>query len=365
MEKRTLIIIIVVGALLLVSTGLFALNGISITHTAEPAQKNTVMITDMMGRTLEIPRSVNGVLATAPPTTISVYMLAPDKLMGVNIAPSATNGSIYMPKKYQDLPNVGGWTLMTPNGNFESFIAMKPDLVFDAEWGVGNFSAQLVDRQQKFGVIPVVGVLNAYTISNYDPCIQFMGNILGETEQATLLQEFYHRVLSNVTVRIAAMPENERVRVYYASGTNGLQTALKGSQHAELIELAGGVNVADFELAPGAAFTQVSMEQVTTWNPDVIIVGDPGFYKSISNDPLWKPIDAVKNHRVYLVPQSPYKWFDGPPGLNQIIGIPWTAKVFYPDKFSDMDLPALTKEFYSKFYHYDLTDDELKTLLNP
>jgi len=365
MEKRSLIIIIVVGALLLTGIGLFALNGISITPTAVPAQKNMVIITDMMGRSLEIPRSVNGVLATAPPTTISVYMLAPDKLMGVNIAPSATNGSIYMPKKYQDLPNVGGWTMMTPNGNFESFIAMKPDLVFDAEWGVGNFSAQLVDRQQKFGVIPVVGVLNAYTISNYDPCIRFMGSVLGVDEQAASLQEFYHRVSSNVTTRVGTIPENERVRVYYASGTDGLQTALKGSQHAELIELAGGVNVADFELAPGAAFTQVSMEQVTAWNPDVIIVGDPGFFKTINYDTLWQPIKAVKNHRVYLVPQSPYKWFDGPPGLNQIIGIPWTANVFYPEKFSDMDLPGLTKEFYSKFYHYNLTDNEVNSLLDP
>ena len=111
--------------------------------------------------------------------------------------------------------------------------------------------------------------------------------------------------------------------------------------------------------------TPVSMEQVTTWDPDIIIVGDPGFYKTIYNDTLWMPIKALKNHRVYLVPQSPFTWFDRPPGVNRIIGIPWTAKVLYPDKFSDMDLPALTKEFYSKFYHYNLTDNEVNTLLKP
>ena len=95
--------------------------------------------------------------------------------MGVNFAPSAINGSVYIPEKYQELPNVGGWTMMTPNGNFESFIAMKPDIVFDGEWGVGNFSDELVDYQGKFGTIPVVGVLNAYTIDNFDPCIPVHG----------------------------------------------------------------------------------------------------------------------------------------------------------------------------------------------
>jgi iron complex transport system substrate-binding protein len=365
MEKRTLLITAGAIVLVLAAIGMYSLNGISNTQTAAPAIKNTTTITDMMGRNLVIPNPIKGVLATAPPTSIAVYILAPDKLMGVNFAPSAINGSVYMPEKYQELPNVGGWTMMTPNGNFESFIAMKPDIVFDGEWGVGNFSDELVDYQGKFGTIPVVGVLNAYTINNFDPCIQFMGSVLGEDAQAASLEEFYHRVLSNVTTRVQTIPENERVGVYYASGPDGLQTALKGSQHAELIEFAGGENVADFEIAPAAAFTQVSIEQVTTWNPDVIIVGDPGFYKTIYNDPLWQPINAVKNHRVYLVPQSPYKWFDGPPGLNQIIGIPWTAQVLYPDRFSDMDLPALTKEFYSKFYHYNLTDSEVNTLLNP
>jgi len=111
--------------------------------------------------------------------------------------------------------------------------------------------------------------------------------------------------------------------------------------------------------------TPVSMEQVTKWNPEVIIVGDPGFYGTIYNDSLWQVIPAVKNHRVYLVPQSPFTWFDRPPGVNRIIGIPWTAKVLYPDKFRDVDMPALTKEFYSKFYHYDLSDSEVNSLLDP
>jgi iron complex transport system substrate-binding protein len=107
----------------------------------------------------------------------------------------------------------------------------------------------------------------------------------------------------------------------------------------------------------------VSIEQVLKWNPDVIIASDETFYKNIYSDPLWQNVKAVKDKQVYLVPNSPFNWFENPPGANTILGIPWTAKVLYPDRFSDMDLKSITREFYSNFYHYTLTDDELNTVI--
>ena len=52
-----------------------------------------------------------------------------------------------------------------------------------------------------------------------------------------------------------------------------------------------------------------------------------------------------------------------PPGVNTIIGVPWTAKVIYPDKYTDIDLISATTEFYKEFYHIDLTNDQAKQLL--
>lgn len=363
MNKKYLNLIAIITLVLLVSVAFFS----GCTTPAQPAgssQKTTRMITDMVGRNLAIPQPVNHVLSTAPPTTIAVYVLAPDKLIGVNFEPNKQNGNVYMPDKYRALPNVGGW-FGKQTGNFETFIAMNPDIILDGDVGVGNFRTTLEERQQKFGAIPNVGVLDARNATQYDNSIRFIGMLLGAEEQAESLSEFYNRVLSTVTSRVASVPDNEKVRVYYAEGPKGLQTDPSGSMHSELIELAGGINVADCALTAGMGMTPVSMEQVSKWNPDVIIAGDPGFYASIYNDTLWQPIPAVKNHRVYLVPQSPFTWFDRPPGVNRIIGIPWTAKVLYPEKFTDLDLSALTKEFYAKFYHYELSDDEVNSLVDP
>ncbi len=321
-------------------------------------------ITDMAGRSIEVPGKINNVLTTQPPTTVLVYVLSPDTLLGVNFEPNTQDGTVYMPDRYRTLPNVGGWFGKT-TGNYETFIAMKPDIIINGDTGVGNYSQVLSERQEKFGAIPVVGVLDARDATHYDSAITFCGSLLGADTQAASLSEFYHRVMSDVTSRVGTIPEEKRVRVYYAEGAKGLQTDPKGSPHSELIELCGGINVADCQITPVMGMTPVSMEQVLSWNPDVIIVGDHGFYQTIYSDPLWQSVPAVKAGRVYPVPLSPYPWFDRPPGVNRIIGIPWTAGVLYPELFGDMDLKGLTQEFYSKFYHYDLTDDEVTRLLNP
>lgn len=108
----------------------------------------------------------------------------------------------------------------------------------------------------------------------------------------------------------------------------------------------------------------VSLELVLEWNPDVIITSSPEFYKNVYSDKSWQSINAVKNKQVYLSPQDPFNWFESPPGANTIIGIAWTAKVLYPDKFTDMNLNSLTKEFYSNFYHYNLTNSEVSNILS-
>jgi iron complex transport system substrate-binding protein len=317
-------------------------------------------ITDMAGRNVTIPAEVNRVLCTSPPTTMIVYMLSPDKLAGWNFKPNDQ----YVPSKYKDLPVVGGW-FGTKTGNYENFISMHPDIVLEGFNVQGDFRSTINERQQKLSGIPVVGVDNTVNATEYEAPIRFIGDLLGEEEQAAELISFYNRVLDEVNTAASRIPESEKRGVYYAEGPKGLMTDPKGSQHSQLIELCGGVNVAQCPIKKGYGRAEVSIEQVLNWDPDVIIAGDPTFYEKIYSNPLWQNITAVKNHDVYLTPLSPFCWFDRPPSVNRIIGIPWTAKMLYPEKFGDMDLNSLTKEFYSKFYHCALSDEEVYEILHP
>ena len=320
-------------------------------------------VTDMVGRDVEIPASVSNVIATSPPMTTVLYMIAPEKLKAVNF--QWTDDEMkYVPGQYQNYPVVGGW-YGTQDGSYEEFIAAEPDIVIESidESGDGDKST-VEERQEKFGTIPVVAVRDTTNVEKIGESITFMGEIVGAQDKAQQLNDFNDKYLKIVKDKSSKLSESDKKTVYYAQGDDGLQTNPSNSTHGQLIDLVGGVNVAD-SVAQGNTTNgvQVSIEQVISWNPDIIITGDPEFYKSIYDNPNWAKIDAVKNKEVYLSPQSPFKWFDRPVGANMIIGVPWTAKVIYPDDYKDINMVDATKEFYSNFYHFDLSDDQAKQIL--
>ena len=326
-----------------------------------PSADETRTITDMAGRTVVVPSEIRSVLCTSPPSTNLVYMVAPDRLAGWSFTPEED----YTPAKYAALPVVGGW-FGKEAGNYENFISMKPDIVIEGYTTDGGAAgATVAERQDKMGSIPVVAVEDTTNSIGYSAPIRFMGDLLGEEEQAEAMISFYEGALATVTGRVASIPDDERVGVYYAEGPKGLSTDPTGSQHSELIELCGGKNIADCALTPGMGMTEVSMEQIIRWDPDVILAGEPEFYAAVWTDPLWQDITAVKDGRVYLIPRTAFCWFDRPPGINRIIGIPWTANVLYPDLFSDMDLEDLIREYHEIFIHVSLTDDQIQGILNP
>ena len=356
MENKTKIIILILAILIVlgVITHLF----LTPSTVENSGSKN---ITDMIGRAIEIPNSLNKVVATSPPMTTVVYMIAPEKLTALNFV-WTDDEKVYVPSKYHGLPNIGGW-YGTQDGSYEEFIASEPDIVIESidEGGDGDLST-VNERQSKFGKIPVIAVNDTTSVEKVDSSISFIGEVIGAQDNAKKLADFNDKYLDEVHKKSSQI--SDKKNVYYAEGNDGLKTNPSGSVHGQLIDLVGGNNVAN-SLSQGntSSGVQVSIEQVISWNPDVIITTDPDFYAKVYNDSNWQSINAVKNHEVYLSPQSPFKWFDRPVGANMIIGVPWTAKVIYPDQYKDIDMVGATKEFYSNFYHYDLSDNQAKQIL--
>ncbi len=321
--------------------------------------EETRTITDMTGRTVTVPVEIDAVLGTAPPTTEAVYMISPDSLIGLNFAFNSTK---FVAEKYAGLPNVGGQQ-MGNTLNYETFLSMKPDVILYGASPGTDVSDTIDEIQKKLNPIPVIGVIDSTKAEGYGPEITFLGDLLNQEEQASELKAFYEKMYKTVTSRVNSIPDEDKVRVYYAEGPDGLMTDPATSDHAQLITVCGGKNVADVSEKGGGGMTPVSFEQVVAWNPDLILAGDSTFYQSVLSDPTWKDINAVKNKQVFLIPNQPFGWIDRPPGVNRIIGIPWLAAVLYPDLFTDLDLPVIVREFYAQFYHYNLTDEEVSGIL--
>ena len=133
---------------------------------------------------------------------------------------------------------------------------------------------------------------------------------------------------------------------------------------AEYIKIAGGINLSsqdnetDFKISK-----TINEEQVIIFNPDVIITNSREGKEKILNNPAFKQLKAVKEDAVFVVPSGVYLWSArSAEGALQPL---WLAKTFYPQIFADVNLEEEVKKFYLKFYRYELSDEEVKQILNP
>lgn len=314
------------------------------------------MITDAAGRKVEIPDGIGRVLPAGPPASILVYALAPEKLTGWVRSPSDEEKAYLLPS-VRDLPTYGRLTGKGGTANMEAVLAAKPDIILDVGTVDATY-ASLADKVQAQTGIPYVLVDGSFAKSG--ETLRQIGDLLGVEERAKMLADYSDATIKRLNDKLGAVPTTKRPKVYYGRGPEGLETGLSGSINLEILETAGATNVA--AAAGTGGLTQVSLEQILSWNPDTILAASGKFAKTVKSDPLWANIDAVKNKRVFVAPSLPFGWFDSPPGINRLIGIAWLEKLFYPATFSE-DLSAEVRTFYKLFYQVALTDDQVTALL--
>lgn len=312
-------------------------------------------ITDAAGRTVEVPDRIGKVLAAGPPAAVLVYVLAPEKLAGWVRQPGEAEKAYLLPA-VRDLPTFGQLTGRGGTANIEAVLAAKPDVIVDVGT-VNPTYASLADKVQEQTGVPYVLIDGGFARSA--ETLREAGDILGVSERAEKLAAYAEDRLKVLEERLASIPESARPRVYYGRGPEGLETGLSGSINVEILEAVGATNVA--AAAGKGGLTQVSLEQVFSWNPDIVLAASPKFAATAKSDPLWTRLDAVKNGRVHVTPSLPFGWFDAPPGINRLIGLAWLEKLFYPDVFK-IDLKAEVREFFALFYQVDLTDEQVAAL---
>ena len=340
--------------------------------TEEPAQSGeqdatqetakTREITDMAGRKVTVPAAENieSVFSAGPVAAIFLYMVAPDKLLGWNYELNDVEKSIIL-DKYQDLPNFG----MGDSVNYEAVIAANPTIAINS----GKINDAMVsdcDALSESLGIPVVAVDNE--LNNSAEAFRFMGELLGVEDHAEELAQYAEQVFTDINV-LSDIPEEKKVSVYFGNGEDSLETAPRGSQHAQILDAINAVNVADLELGDGSR-VQISAEQLLAWDPDVIVVnGEPKADKSgnsaaedILSNPDYASLKAVQDQKVYGTPNAPFSWVDRPAGPNRLIGMRWFSALIYPE-YIKCDINEEIHKFFDLFYHVDLSDEQLENVL--
>ena len=351
---------------LLVIVMVFGIIGCTVNQSEEAIDKDigkatTRTIEDMAGRTVTIPTNVNKVYSTNSIGTIFLYTLAPDKIAGWNN--ELGSDKQYIKEEYHNLPVLGRWK--GPNSlSIEEILKVQPDIIINMGDVNEKYIAESDEIQELFG-IPVIMVDGSLTMQ--DEAYQFLGDILGVESRALELADYSKNIIEDIEVKAGLISDEEKTQVYYAAGIKGIETVPTGSINTEVLDFVGGQNIASLGSSKDVRRMEVSLEQIIGWNPELIIISPDSSdnheaYNSILKDKAWSNIAAVQNKEVYEIPYGPYDWFNRPPSVMRLMGLQWLGNLLYPDIYQ-IDLETETKNFFDLFFDHQLSDNDVKQIL--
>ncbi|MFB9224755.1 ABC transporter substrate-binding protein [Paracoccus cavernae] len=322
---------------------------------APPTAMAEVVVRDAADREIALPDHASRIYAAGPPADVLLYTLKPEAMLGWVRAIPPNGRDLVLPAT-RDLPALGRLTGKGDTLNLEGLLAAQPQMILD----YGNISPTYLDLSQR--VTEQTGLpylLLDGSFAKTPQTLRILGAALGVAERGETLGAQAEKIIADAEAMTAALGPDQRPKVYLARGPKGLESAAKGSIHSEIIERAGGINVAEGD---SKSLLTVSPEQLHAWAPEIIITLDADFARNADLMPELAGIPAIENGRVYLAPQAPFGFIDAPPSVNRLLGLRWLSAKFHPDLAGE-GLEADLRDFYRLFYQIELSDDQVKVLL--
>ena len=324
---------------------------------AVPAWADHV-VTDQIGRQVHLPDTVKRVVILQHQTlNIAVQLGAMDKVVGVLDEWKKQLSANYarLAPQLPTLPTPGGLTKV----NIEELLTLKPDVVFVTNYAPADMVKQTenaglavvaislleVPPEEAVKVNPSVKDEPAAIDAGFATGVRLIADILDEKDKGEDMIAVTKKSRALVAERLADIPQGKRIAVYMANPD--LSTYGHGKYTGLMMERAGARNVAN-EIA---GFKQVTMEDVLRWDPTVIFVQEryPDVVNEIQKTASWQTIDAVKNGRIYLMPEYAKAW-GYPMPEAMALGELWMAQKLYPERFNDIDMQKEADDYYRKFY---------------
>jgi iron complex transport system substrate-binding protein len=313
---------------------------------------------DSAGRHVLLPPRIQSVMPTDMVAAVLIYVLAPDKLVGWN-QPLSRAQRAYLPASYARLPVIGELAGLNPAASAAAVARWHPDLIL-ASGAVTPQAAALADRIGAQTRVPYL-VLDG-SIEQTPAMLRSIGALLGIGDHRLDVASYAYHAIQGLRGKLLIQSADDRPRVYYGIGADGLTTGLADSLATADIDQAGAINVAA-QLGRGE-LTTVTRRQIVAWNPDIVIAQQRSFYDALRRDPRWRSLSAVRGRRFFLAPSLPFGWIDNPAGVNRMVGLYWLSDLFYPNVLEE-DLRTSVRDFYRSYYTVQLTDRQLEVLVAP
>ena len=319
----------------------------------QPAEEGGArVISDFYSNEVEVPAEVTSIVTGKTVVTQLVALVGgTDCLASLGEGFNYTDGMLCKEifPGLDDLPE-----LKDNDMNVESLLELKPDVILISSPSPdGNDVGNLL----KESGLPVV----YYNLANSDDlkhAARMIAEIIGTEEAAAKAEqyiEFYENAVKETTEAAAASAEKPTAA--YSRGARGLCGA--NSMPGEWMTGLNAENVAE-SLGIEAFNAEVTVEEFLNVNPQIIFCEGPQAVELLA-DPQYAGLEAVQKGAVYCVPyglacsglataENPIVWY-------------YAANILHPDVCS-YDMDAIVADFFKTFYGYELSQEQIDTILN-
>lgn len=334
-------------------------------------EKGTHKVTDQAGNTVEVPNKITRVVIDQIPilsTYMSYFKGSAPYIVGYCGSFKDTITKTVLKDIAPELMKSSDTVYAQSDLNIEEIMKLNPDVIL---YNANNAShAQILKESgiPSIGFATVGASTDADPIDRYQQWLELLEDVFNEDGKMNDFKSAGNAIVADVEKRIATVPQDKRPSAMilwkYSDGVP--QVSGNGTFGTFWLKRLG---VKDVVVDEAKGFTQVNMEQVYRWDPDILFLDGPGLLSLRTADVIenrvqgtdFSTLSAVKNKRVYDTTLGMWNWFTPNPDAPLVYA--WLACKTYPEVFADYPLEQTIKDYYQKWYGYTVTDADMAEML--
>lgn len=342
---------------------------LSIALPLYPTMASTQIVTDALGRKVEVKTNVERVVLnfnfeefTAVAGTENwAKVVGMSRTLWEGWRPAIFSRYKAVIPNLATMPEVGNTE--ENSLSVEKIIALKPDVFFIAEWGykaLGPAEAQLTAA----GIPLVVIDYNAQLLERHLASTRALGAVMGTQKRAEELATLYETNFNDIQKRIAQSKIAPQ-KVYVELGQAGAATygnTYSNTMWGKIITTLKAINIAEGKL-PGP-WGPLNAETVLAANPDLIFIAGSSWVNRplavktgydatpeitrasllpYAQRPGWDELSAGKKGQIFAIEHGLSRT------LFDFVAYQYIAKQLYPDAFADVDPEASFKAYHERY----------------
>lgn len=324
---------------------------LSLCSFASAAESETRIITDGLGREIEVPAEVNTIVTLGNASRMAAYLGLADKM--ITVANGDTSDSVVMAYGYYNHDMWANLPVCASGGYGE----INPEVILEADPDIilctyeEDIVANIEDQLGRQVVAAPQGTLFA---EDYELALRVFGEACGVSDRAEAVIAFINDCLKDLDSRTASIPVESKPAILCAGATFRGGHGIEGVYANNAVLAAVNANDVTVGYIDKAKGVEVDKEQIIAWDPEILVIDasniglvqtqyeeDPDFFTSMQ---------AIANGRIYQWPNSTSNYTNVE---IPIVNAYYIGSIMFPEAFADIDFAVKAEEVFSFFLGHE------------